>query len=286
MANLKEVRTRIASVDSTKQITNAMRMVSASKLRKSQNLILNLRPYAFTLRDLLENLGNYIETPYHEVRPLKNIRLIVVTSNKGLCGAFSSNIIKTTQQRIAEIREKNSDCNIELITIGKHGTEFFRKINFPIAASYDDIFEELTFENTSAIAERLIDDFLKKRVDRIECIYNQFKNASVQLLRDEPFLPLVIAEHTEKSQAEINYIFQPSKEDIVRELIPKNLKTQLYRVVLSSFTSEHGARMTTMHKATDNATELLKELKLSYNKARQASITNEIIEISGSAEAL
>ena len=285
MANLKEVRLRITSVNSTKQITNAMRMVSASKLRKAQNLILNLRPYAAKLRELLEDLSSNIETPYHETRPMNRVLLIIVTSNKGLCGAFNSNIIKASQKRIEELYAENSDCKIELITIGKRGTDFFRKTNIPIIACHDDIFEDLTFENTSVIAEKLMDDFSKGKVDRIEYIYNQFKNASVQLLQNEVFLPLSMVKAPTSSSLNANYIFQPNKEDIILELVPKNLKTQLFRVILSSFTSEHGARMTTMHKATDNANELLKALKLSYNKARQASITNEIIEISGGAEA-
>ena len=282
MANLKEVRVRIASVDSTKQITNAMRMVSASKLRKAQNLILTLRPYASKLRELLERLGesDSSESPYHEVRHENHIILVVITSNKGLCGAFNSNVIKATRKRIDEILAKNSACKIELITIGKRGTDFFKRVNFPIFASYDDIFDHLTFENVSILAEKLMDDFLKKKTDRIECIYNQFKNAAVQSIQNEVFLPFAKKE-TEESSTTLNYIFQPGKEEIVESLIPKTLRTQFFKMILDSSASEHGARMTSMHKATDNANELLKALKLSYNKVRQASITNEIIEIVG-----
>lgn len=286
MANLKEVRFRIASVNSTMQITNAMRMVSASKLRKAQNLIMTLRPYSTRLTALLEEVSGseQIESPFHEIRPVNKIYLVVVTSNKGLCGAFNANIIKATRKRIEEIQEADNLCKIELITIGKRGTDFFRRTNIPILASYDEIFDDLTFEKASALAECLMEDFSKGKVDRIECVYNQFKNAAAQIIQDEVFLPIQRTASSDSATA-VSYLFQPDKEGIIETLIPKTLKTQFFKIILDSFASEHGARMTTMHKATDNANELLKELKLSYNKARQASITNEIIEIVGGAEA-
>ncbi len=297
MSSLKEVRIRIASVKSTQQITSAMKMVAASKLRRAQNAILKMRPYAAKLKEILQNLSSNIETAGDSVyaRPTSpdKVLLIVLTSNRGLCGAFNSNIIKTTLQLISQKYEAAYNSgNVSLITIGRKGTEYFTKRGFRVIASHDSLFDDLTWDNASAIAQQLMDWFAAREYDRIEIIYNQFKNAAVQKITAEQFLPVETASSgqaasgkpEEKNHAD--YIFEPSRESIVTELIPKSLKIQFYKSILDSYASEHGARMTAMHLATDNASELLKELNLAYNKARQAAITNEILEIVSGAEAL
>lgn len=289
MANLKEIRTRIASVSSTQQITSAMKMVSASKLRKSQNAILKLRPYSAKMTEIIQNLcgSEKDEMPLaRQSKVLNHVLILVLTSNKGLCSTFNSNVIKATNQRIEFYKEKNVDIKIDIKTFGKKGSDFFKKqkdsINY--LGDNDDIWDNLSFENVAKEGEELIKDFVNKKYDKIEVVYNQFKNASTQVLTYETFLPITI----EKESIETNndYIFEPSKAEIVNSIIPQSLKTQLFKCFLDSSASEHGARMTSMHKATDNATNLLKDLKLTYNKARQASITNEIIEICSGAEAL
>lgn len=288
MANLKEIRTRIASVSSTQQITSAMKMVSASKLRKSQNAILKLRPYSAKMTEIIQNLcgSEKDELPLaRQSKVLNNVLIIVLTSNKGLCSTFNSNVIKATNQRIEYYKENNAGIKIDVKTFGKKGTDFFKKqnnlINF--IGENDDIWDNLSFENVANEGEELIRDFINKKYDRIEIIYNQFKNASTQILTYETFLPISFEE---SSNINNDYIFEPSKVEIINSIIPQSLKTQLFKCFLDSSASEHGARMTSMHKATDNATNLLKDLKLTYNKARQASITNEIIEICSGAEAL
>ncbi|MEE1220682.1 MAG: ATP synthase F1 subunit gamma [Bacteroidales bacterium] len=288
MANLKEIRTRIASVSSTQQITSAMKMVSASKLRKSQNAILKLRPYSAKMTEIIQNLcgSEKDELPLaRQSKVLNNVLIIVLTSNKGLCSTFNSNVIKATNQRIEYYKENNVGIKIDVKTFGKKGTDFFKKqnnlINF--IGENDDIWDNLSFENVANEGEELIRDFINKKYDRIEIIYNQFKNASTQILTYETFLPISFEE---SSNINNDYIFEPSKVEIINSIIPQSLKTQLFKCFLDSSASEHGARMTSMHKATDNATNLLKDLKLTYNKARQASITNEIIEICSGAEAL
>lgn len=289
MANLKEIRTRIASVSSTQQITSAMKMVSASKLRKSQNAILKLRPYSAKMTEIIQNLcsSEKDDLPLaRQSKVLNNVLILVLTSNKGLCSTFNANVIKATNQRIEYYKGINANIKIDVKTFGKKGTDFFKKqtniINY--LGENDDIWDNLSFENVAKEGENLIASFLNKKYDKIEIIYNQFKNASTQILTYETFLPISI----EQTASEINndYIFAPSKKEIINSIIPQSLKTQLFKCFLDSFASEHGARMTSMHKATDNATNLLKELKLTYNKARQASITNEIIEICSGAEAL
>ena len=289
MANLKEIRTRIASVSSTQQITSAMKMVSASKLRKSQNAILKLRPYSAKMTEIIQNLcgSEKDELPLaRQSKVLNNVLIIVLTSNKGLCSTFNSNVIKATNQRIEYYKENNVGIKIDVKTFGKKGTDFFKKqnnlINF--IGENDDIWDNLSFENVANEGEELIKDFINKKYDKIEIIYNQFKNASTQILTYETFLPIVFEQ--ESSNINNDYIFEPSKVEIINSIIPQSLKTQLFKCFLDSSASEHGARMTSMHKATDNATNLLKDLKLTYNKARQASITNEIIEICSGAEAL
>lgn len=288
MANLKEIRTRIASVSSTQQITSAMKMVSASKLRKSQNAILKLRPYSAKMTEIIQNLcgSEKDELPLaRQSKVLNNVLILVLTSNKGLCSTFNSNVIKATNQRIEYYKENNAGIKIDVKTFGKKGTDFFKKqnnlINF--VGENDDIWDNLSFENVANEGEELIKDFINKKYDKIEIIYNQFKNASTQILTYETFLPISFEE---SSNINNDYIFEPSKVEIINSIIPQSLKTQLFKCFLDSSASEHGARMTSMHKATDNATNLLKDLKLTYNKARQASITNEIIEICSGAEAL
>lgn len=290
MANLKEVRTRIESVNSTMQITSAMKLVAASKLRRAQGAILQLRPYAQKLQEFLQGLSTGLdqsdEAVYSDTRDPKNILLVVVTSNRGLCGAFNTNVIKQAENLIrTTYKQQYDNGKLSLYCIGKKGAEYFTNHKYPVVEQDLELFEKLEYENALKIAESLMADFAAKKYDRIEIIYNQFKNAAVQILLTEQFLPILPPEG-DGNTLSVDYIFEPNKEDIVRELVPKSLKIQFYKAILDSFASEHGARMTAMHMATDNATELLKELKLSYNKARQASITNEILEIVSGAEAL
>jgi len=295
MPNLKDVRTRIDSINSTQQITSAMKMVAASKLRKAQNSILTLRPYANKLNEILQNLivsiGNANENVYSNERDPKNVLLIVIASNKGLCGAFNTNIIKKVNSLLEKkYQNQLKEGNLNLFCFGKKTSEYFTKRDYPVVESNIAIFDDLSFKNTSIFAEKLMQDFASKKYDKIEIIYNQFKNVAVQKIIVEQFLPIVplsaIESKTEDTDVSADYIFEPNKTDIVRELIPKSLKIQFYKTLLDSFASEHGARMTAMHQATDNAQEMLKELRLSYNKARQSAITNELIEIVSGAEAL
>ncbi|MDB4588705.1 ATP synthase F1 subunit gamma [Flavobacteriaceae bacterium] len=282
MANLKEIRNRIASVSSTMQITSAMKMVSAAKLKKAQDAITAMRPYANKLTELLQNLSATLDadsgSKYSEHRELKNVLIVAITSNRGLCGAFNSNIIK----RATAVAE-SYDANVSVVAIGKKANDALSK-NFEIISNQSPVYDDLTFDNVAAIAEMLMEQFESKAFDKIEVIYNKFKNAATQEIMTEQFLPIAPLDNAPNSNQD--YIFEPSKEEIVETLIPKSLKTQLYKSIRDSFASEHGARMTAMHKATDNATELRDQLKLTYNKARQASITNEILEIVGGAEAL
>jgi len=285
MANLKEIRNRISSIGSTMQITSAMKMVSASKLKKAQDAITAMRPYSSKLTELLQNLSATLDGEiggtYTEEREVSKVLLVVLTSNKGLCGGFNSSIIKET---IKNIEDNYSDVSVDLLTLGKKGHEILSK-NYNVIDNNNQIFDNLSFGNVAVIAEKLMDLFTNGNYDKIEIIYNRFKNAGTQIPQVEQFLPIVSEEETEQ-KSNVDYIFEPSKEKIVLELIPKSLKTQLYKALRDSFASEHGARMTAMHKATDNAKDLRDELLLTYNKARQAAITNEILEIVGGAEAL
>ena len=287
MGNLKEVRTRIASVSSTQQITSAMKMVSAAKFRRAQNAIVSMRPYDKQLSDIIRdiNVEDGVDTPYHAVRDEKKVLLVVVTSNKGLCGAFNSNIIKEANARIKHYQQK-AGVELSLITIGKRASEFFSKHTTLVKSTFDDVLDKPTFDNVAAIAEDIMKRFCDKEYDKVEIIYNKFKNSLTQILSTEQFLPVMPDTKKDESKVQSDYIFEPSKQEILKEMIPLSLRSQFYRVVLDSLASEHGARMTAMQKATDNATELLKELKLTYNKARQSAITNEIIEIVSGAEAL
>ena len=285
MANLKEIRNRIASVSSTMQITSAMKMVSAAKLKKAQDAITNMRPYANALTELIQNLSGSLDGDtqnlYTQVRPKQSVLIISITSNRGLCGAFNANIIKKTRQ-LFDKEFKNQ--KVSLITIGKKGSEILNKTG-KVISSYDSVFENLTYNNVSNIAEIVMNHYEKKTFDQVVLVYNRFKNAATQIIEAEPFLPIV-AEKKSENNSKVDYIFEPSKSEIIGELLPKSLKMQLFKALRDSFASEHGARMTAMHKATDNATDLRDQLKLTYNKARQAAITNEILEIVGGAEAL
>ena len=284
MANLKEIRNRIASIGSTMQITSAMKMVSAAKLKKAQDAITAMRPYSSKLTELLQNLSATLDSDaggaYSKQREVSKVLLVVVTSNRGLCGGFNSSVIKETTQNIVA---NYQDVDVDLLTIGKKGNDILSK-SYPVIDARNDIFDNLTFDYVAEVAEKIMKLYADGTYDKIEIIYNRFKNAATQIPQVEQFLPIKPVEGDTNASAD--YIFEPSKEKIVLELIPKSLKTQLYKAVRDSFAAEHGARMTAMHKATDNATELRDELLLTYNKARQAAITNEILEIVGGAEAL
>ena len=293
MANLKEVRTRIASVSSTQQITSAMKMVSAAKFRRAQNAIIGMRPYANQLNEIVDDIdtGGDVLTPFHAVRPLRTVLLVVVTSNKGLCGAFNSNVIKLAQQRIDHYRQTMpADGTLQVISIGKKSSEMLAHRKDIQLITHDELFDYPSFDNVAALADGIMKQFEDKMVDHVEIIYNQFKNSLTQILTTEQWLPVVPkdlkgSKDLKDSKAN-DYIYEPTKEDIVRSMVPLTLRSTFYRMVLDSLASEHGARMNAMQNATDNADELLKELRLSYNKARQASITNEIIEIVSGSEAL
>ncbi|MEA1786624.1 ATP synthase F1 subunit gamma [Arenibacter sp. GZD96] len=284
MANLKEIRNRISSVSSTMQITSAMKMVSAAKLKKAQDAITAMRPYADKLTELLQGLSASLESDsgnkFSQNKPLNKVLIVAITSNRGLCGAFNTNIIKQTTHLA---KDAYAGKEVAVFAIGKKANDILKK-RFSIIANKSAIYEELTFENVAQIAEELMVLYTNGSYDRIDIVYNKFKNAATQIVMTEQFLPIVPMKG--QTNGESDYIFEPSKEEIVAQLIPKSLKTQLYKGIRDSFASEHGARMTAMHKATDNATELRNQLKLTYNKARQAAITNEILEIVGGAEAL
>ena len=284
MANLKEIRNRITSISSTMQITSAMKMVSAAKLKKAQDAITAMRPYAEKLTELLQNLSATLDGDvggdYTSQREIKKVLVVAITSNRGLCGAFNTNVIKEVKNRSDYYAGKQ----VDVFAIGKKGNDILSK-TLTVIDNQSAIFDNLTFDNVAQIAEVLTQKFVAGEYDRIELVYNQFKNAATQIIQTEQFLPLAPIE-SDKPASSGDYIFEPSKEEIVLTLIPKSLKTQLYKGIRDSFASEHGARMTAMHKATDNATELRDQLKLTYNKARQAAITNEILEIVGGAEAL
>jgi len=284
MANLKEIRNRIASVSSTMQITSAMKMVSAAKLKKAQDAITAMRPYANKLTELLQSLSSTLDadtgSKYSDKREIKKVLIVAITSNRGLCGAFNSNIIKEVSKLTSQTY---SSQDVSYLTIGKKANDYFKKTK-RVIANKSHVYDDLTFDNVAEIAEMLMDKFVTGEFDKIVLVYNRFKNAATQEIMVEQFLPIAPVESD--TNLNLDYIFEPSKAEIVEQLIPKSLKTQLFKGIRDSFASEHGARMTAMHKATDNATELRDQLKLTYNKARQAAITNEILEIVGGAEAL
>lgn len=283
MANLKEIRNRIASVSSTMQITSAMKMVSAAKLKKAQDAIVAMRPYSQKLTELMQNLSASSQDSnlgaYAENRPVKKALVVAITSNRGLCGAFNSNVIK----QVKILKAQWQAVETEVYAIGKRGADNLKKCH-TLTGRQTAIFDNLTFENASLIAEELMQLFTDGQYDKIVLVYNSFKNAANQIVHTEQFLPILPVSAENSAQAD--YIFEPQKEEILRALIPKSLKTQLYKALRDSFASEHGARMTAMHKATDNAKELKASLTITYNKARQAAITNEILEIVSGAEAL
>jgi F-type H+-transporting ATPase subunit gamma len=289
MANLKEIRNRITSVGSTMQITSAMKMVSAAKLKRAQDAVTQMRPYAGKLKEILGNLSASLdlsENALAQDRGTENVLIIAITSNRGLCGGFNNNIIKQVNQlMISEYK----DSNVKILALGKKAKDAFKRSDAYYESAdtnqVPDIFADLTFSNTAILAQAAMDRFMDKSFDRIVVVYNSFINAASQLVKTEQLLP-IIPTVAEEGTSSGDYIFEPSKEEIVEELIPKSLKIQLFKALLDSNASEHGARMTAMHKATDNAKELKRNLTLSYNKARQAAITNEILEIVGGAEAL
>jgi len=289
MANLKEIRTRISSVEKTKQVTAAMKMVSAAKLKKAQDAIVQIRPYADKLQEILGSLSGSLsdseDNIYGGERKASKVLLVAITSNKGLCGAFNSNVLKRVNELAGSAYSKQkAEGNLKILAIGKQGFKDLSKVH-QVIGHHNELFDDMNFENTSVIASSLMEEYVAGDYDRVELVYNRFKNAGVQILTNEQFLPILTNENEDEA-SQSDYIFEPGKEAIVGELIPKSLKTQFFGVMLDSIASEHGARMTSMHKATDNASDLIQDLKLHYNQARQASITNEILEIVSGANAL
>jgi F-type H+-transporting ATPase subunit gamma len=291
MANLKEVRNRIASVSSTQQITKAMKMVSAAKLKRATNAIVQLRPYANKMKEILANLSASLEesnSPFIQEREPVRVLIITVSSNRGLAGAFNMNVIKTTNNLISEkYADQYRKGHVSIVAIGKKVQDFYEKRKYNVVGNNSELYSELTFENASKITEAVMAGFANGDYDRVELVYNQFKNAAVQILTTEQLLPVPRSENNSVNHAtQTDYILEPSQEEIVEQLIPKSIKTQVYKAILDSHASEHGARMTAMDKATENAGDLLKALKLSYNQARQAAITTELTEIVSGAAAL
>lgn len=289
MANLKEVRTRIESVNSTKQITSAMKMVAASKLRKAQNSIMALRPYADKFSEILERIMSSCQQPTANGQQptANNILIIPLSSNKGLCGTFNANVIRETMNLIKdEYQDLFDNGKVDILCVGSKVEEALRFKKYPVVGNENILLDDITYDNAAAFAERLMKDFDDKKYDKIVFVYNQFKNAATQVLVTEQFLPVINQQPADNSQEPTDYIFMPNKEDIFKEMLPKSLKLQVYKILLDSYASEQGARMISMTQATDNATELLKELNISYNKARQSAITNELVEIISGANAL
>lgn len=290
MASLKEVRNRIVSVNSTQQITKAMKMVSAAKLRRAQDAIHQMRPYAQKLAEMIATVSAQTEAgaenPFTEVREIKRVLIIVVTSDRGLCGAFNANVGKATMALVQEkYADLNAAGNVEILALGKKGGEYLSRRGFKVNEAHADIFTRLNFTNVREIGEVVLNAFTEKQFDVVEVLFNYSKNVATQIIQTEQLLPLVASESGEKASS-VDYIFEPSEEEIISELIPKSIKLSIFRALLESNSSEHGARMTAMDKATDNAGELIKALKLEYNRSRQAAITKEILEIVGGAEAL
>lgn len=288
MANLKEVRTRIKSVRSTRQITNAMKMVAASKLRRAQNAITQLRPYANKLNEILSRLsevkGTGTDNIYAEERKEENVLLIAISSNRGLCGPFNANVVKKVMGLAeGQYAKQFESGKLTIITLGAKSGQILHAKGYTISDNYNTVYDDLNYENVSDIAEKFMEDFITKKFDKIEIIYNRFKNAAVQILTQEQFLPV---KHDGDQNENHDYIFEPSQQYIFETLIPDSLKTQLFTAITDSYAAEQGARMTAMHQATDNATEMIRSLTITYNKARQAEITKEINEITGGAEAL
>ena len=291
MASLKEVRNRIVSVNSTQQITKAMKMVSAAKLRRATDAITQMRPYAKKLAEMIATVSAKTEAGqenvFTQVRPVNNVLILVVTSDRGLCGAFNANIGKAT---MALIQEKYADLHaagqVEVLTLGKKGAEYLGRRGYKLNTTHTEIFAGLNFNKVRVVGDEILADFAAGKYDVVELIFNEFKNVATQIIRTEQLLPLQESADSSTSASNVDYIFEPSEEQIINELIPKSVKLSVFRALLESNASEHGARMTAMDKATDNAGELIKALKLEYNRSRQAAITKEILEIVGGAEAL
>ncbi|PWJ44091.1 ATP synthase F1 subunit gamma [Sediminitomix flava] len=294
MASLKEVKERIGSVTSTQQITKAMKMVAAAKLRRAQEKITQMRPYSQKLTSIIDNVSSTlgpdvtIGNPYSVEREVENVLVVLITSDKGLCGAFNSNVIKATKSLMTEkYSAQNEAGNLELLTIGSKGDDVFRRLNANVNSTYRDLLQDLSFEKAKEVAEYAMSGFLDGKYDAVEVVYNEFINVVTQETRTDLFLPAVKKEdETKESGKELDFIFEPSKEEIISELIPKSMKIEFYTKILDSNASEQGSRMSAMDKATDNAGELIKELTLLYNQSRQAAITTEILEIVSGAEAL
>ena len=293
MANLKEIRVRISSVTSTRQITSAMKMVSAAKLKRAQDAIIQLRPYAEKLSDIIKNISDNIDASddvFGKERPVKNVLIVLITSNRGLCGAFNSNAIKAAIGSAYSNYEPQIKLGkLNFVCIGKKGYDFLRTRNFPLASVHNELLDKPSFEKVMPVVDEILGMYASGKVDKVVLVYNKFKNAGVQILTEEQFLPIPKKQKQVKeklSGIRTDYLYEPSKEEIMLELIPKSLRIDFYKAILDSHASEHGARMTAMHKATDNASDMIKKLTLSYNKARQAAITGEILEIVGGAEAL
>jgi F-type H+-transporting ATPase subunit gamma len=293
MPNLKEVRNRISSVSSTQQITKAMKMVSAAKLRRAQDAVVQMRPYANKLKEILENLSASLDNSegsiYAKARPVNKVLFVAITSNRGLCGAFNSNVLRTMNRLLnTEYSALSKAGKVRILSIGKKASDLYSKNKAVYYGNHNQLYADLTFNKVAPVAEEIMKSYAAGEYDKVVIIYNHFKNAAVQNIMVEQLLPIVPPPTSETgSKKKVNdYIFEPGQEYIVQELIPKSVKVQLYKAILDSHAAEHGARMTAMSKATDNAGELLKALKLSYNKARQAAITNEILEIVGGANAL
>ena len=288
MANLKEVKTRISSVISTQQITKAMKMVAAAKLRKAQDKIMQMRPYAQKLGEVLENVSNGLESGQNVFTSERNekVLLVAITSDRGLCGPFNANVFKTVVELINTKYEAQYRVgDLQVLTIGKKSTEYFKKRKYDVIDDFTEIFSHLSFDKARAAAEFVMNGYREEKFDKVELVYNEFKNIATQILKTEQFLPLQEA-NQEETNLHNDFIYQPNQQVLVEELIPKSLKVKFYKAILESNASEHGARMTAMNKATENADEILKELKLTYNQTRQAAITKEILEIVGGAEAL
>jgi len=294
MANLKDIRTRIASVKSTQQVTSAMKMVSAAKLRKAQDAIIQMRPYAEKLNEILtsvsSNLSSDVDNKYAERKVKGKILIIAITSNRGLCGGFNSNVVKRTSELLTvTFKEQAVKNNVDVFAIGKKAVDGLKSKGIPVTISYPDFYDKMNFDTVCEIAQTIMDSYANGDYDHVELVYNQFKNAAVQNLVNEQFLPVSLDKPNEvknKKASKLSYLFEPSMQEIVVTIIPQSLKIQFFKAILDSVAAEHGARMTAMHKATDNAFELIRELKINYNKARQASITNEILEIVSGANAM
>lgn len=290
MANLKDIRNRISSVRSTQKITSAMKMVSASKLRRAQNTIIQFRPYAKKLSEVLYNVfpsqDEETKNPLEEIREAENIVFVVITSNKGLCGGFNNAIIKQSEQLLSTTyAQQHKENKVQFVCIGKRGSDYINKKRYPILEVDNQILDDCTFEKSAVIADKLIDAFIAKKIDKVEVIYSKFKSAGNQTVETTQYLPVVFEQATTDKQ-EIDYIFEPQKEIIYQQMVPRLIKMNLYQYISESIASEHGARMVAMHQATENADELIKDLRLSYNKMRQASITNALIEMVSAAESL